>query len=220
MVIRRLFGFCASHMVRNCTSKRCSTSIHGHNYKVEVFIGARSLDRAGMVLDFGIFKNQIADFIDGFDHAHHFWDQEDPDFIDFILKNSARYVKLSVNPSAENYALLLLFFIDKILQATEFNNAEGDINVTSVRVHETDHGYAEAFREDLENPDLMGHIHLDSVVFSEEILSEWKDAKMFEKLKTYHRNICENPAKSHKNPTANHTLKPFINPTPPLQIQC
>ncbi|PAF50564.1 6-pyruvoyl tetrahydropterin synthase family protein [Helicobacter sp. 13S00477-4] len=204
MVIRRSFGFCASHIVRNCTSKRCSNSIHGHNYKVEIFINANTLDNGGMILDFGIFKNQIADFIDGFDHAHHFWNQETPDFINFIEKNSARYVKLSLNPSAENYALLLLFYIDKILKATQFNNAEGNVKVTSVRVHETEHGYAEAFKEDLENPNFMQHIHLDSIEFSAQIQSEWKDPNMFYKLKSY-----------EKNPKT----KPFNNPIPIHQVK-
>ncbi|MDO7252559.1 6-pyruvoyl trahydropterin synthase family protein [Helicobacter cappadocius] len=207
MVIRRSFGFCASHIVRNCTSKRCSSSIHGHNYKVEIFVQANSLDSAGMILDFGIFKNQIADFIDGFDHSHHFWDAEQSDFIDFITQNSARYVKLSVNPSAENYALLLLFYIDKILEAMEFGNSEGDILVSSVRVHETDHGYAEAFREDLSNPKMMKHIHINSIYFSEPIMAEWKNPIMLEELKNYY--------------VSPHS-KPFKNITPPhqIKIQC
>lgn len=204
MLIRRSFGFCASHIVRNCTSKRCSSSIHGHNYKVEIFVSAHSLDSGGMILDFGIFKNQIADFIDGFDHSHHFWDKESDEFIAFITQNSARYVKLSLNPSAENYALLLLFYIDKILGAMEFGNSEGDIFVSSVRVHETDHGYAEAFREDLSNERLMKNIHLESVHFSNQILLEWKNPAMLEELKNYY---------------ANPHQKPFKNITPPHQIK-
>lgn len=206
MIIRRSFGFCASHIVRNCTSKRCATSLHGHNYRVEVFIGADSLDNGGMVLDFGLFKNQIADFIDGLDHAHHFWEKESFEFVDFIQKNSARYVKLSRNPSAENYALLLLFFIDKILGAMEFGNAEGEVFVQSVRVHETDHGYAQAFRDDLKNPKLMEGIDLFSIDFSAQILSEWKDSQMLHRLKNYYNSL------------ENEQIKPFVNPSPLYQI--
>lgn len=206
MIIRRSFGFCASHIVRNCTSKRCATSLHGHNYRVEVFIGADSLDNGGMVLDFGLFKNQIADFIDGLDHAHHFWEKESFEFVDFIQKNSARYVKLSRNPSAENYALLLLFFIDKILGAMEFGNAEGEVFVQSVRVHETDHGYAQAFRDDLKNPKLMEGIDLFSVDFSAQILSEWKDSQMLHRLKNYYNSLEK------------EQIKPFVNPSPLYQI--
>lgn len=206
MIIRRSFGFCASHIVRNCTSKRCATSLHGHNYQVEIFVGADSLDGGGMVLDFGLFKNQIADFIDGLDHAHHFWEKESLKFIDFIQENSERYVKLSCNPSAENYALLLLFFIDKILGAMEFSNAEGEVLIQSARVHETNHGYAEAFREDLKNPKLMEGINLSSVEFSTQILSEWKDPRMLDRLKNYY------------NPFQDLQIKPFINPVPLNQI--
>lgn len=180
--------------------------MHGHNYRVEIFIGADSLDNAGMVLDFGLFKNQIADFIDGFDHAHHFWEKESIEFADFIEKNSARYVKLSRNPSAENYALLLLFFIDKILGAMEFGNAEGEVFVQSVRVHETDHGYAQAFRDDLKNPKLMEGIDLFSVDFSTQILSEWKDSQMLDRLRNYYNSL------------ENKQIKPFVNPSPLHQI--
>ncbi|STP11883.1 6-pyruvoyl tetrahydrobiopterin synthase [Helicobacter mustelae] len=58
MIIRRSFSFCAAHIVRNCTSLRCSRSLHGHNYKVEIFLKADRLDNAGMILDFGIFKKR------------------------------------------------------------------------------------------------------------------------------------------------------------------
>lgn len=199
MLIRRLFGFCASHLVRNCTSRRCATSIHGHNYKIEVFVEADGLDNGGMILDFGIFKNQIADFIDGFDHAHHFWDKENPDFVKFITENSARYVKLQLNPSAESYALIFLYYLNKILQATSFCNDEFPIRVSSVRVHETDNGYAEAFLRDLENPNFSKYLNFECVEFSKEIMNEWKNPNMFSHLKEYLENPNSNLA--FKNPS-------------------
>ena len=205
MIIRRSFNFCAAHIVRNCTSGRCSKNLHGHNYLVEIFVSANHLDSAGMILDFGIFKNQIADFIDGFDHAHHLWNLEDQKIIDFATHISERYVILSHNPSAESYALLFLFFITKFLQAMHLGNNEGELVLESVRIHETDHGYAEAFRQDLENQLLMKNISLDSIYFSSMIQKEWKDPQMLEKLKSY-----------HQNPT---TIKPFIYQTPPHQVK-
>lgn len=205
MVIRRMFGFCAAHIVRNCTSLRCSRSLHGHNYKVEVFVESKKLDNAGMILDFGIFKNEIAQFIDGFDHAYHFWGKEKQEFAKFILENSERYVRLDCNPSAENYALLFLYFIDKILGATRLGNNEGEVRVSSVRVHETEHGYAEAFREDLDNRDFMREIDLDSVEFAPAIVAGWRDSMMLEKLKHYHKQGGE---------------KPFVCDAPSQQILC
>ncbi|CCB79520.1 6-pyruvoyl trahydropterin synthase family protein [Helicobacter bizzozeronii] len=204
MQIRRSFGFCASHVVRNCTSKRCATSIHGHNYTLEVFIEAHKFDYAGMLLDFGIFKQEIASFIDAFDHAHHFWDQESPEFQDFITTHSARYAKLSFNPSAEGYALMFHFFLNAILQATTLQNAEAPLSVSSVRVHETNYGYAQSFLEDLHNPDLMAGIGLHSVQFSPAILQDLPNPLLLEQLKNYHANP--------KSP------KPFKSPPPLRQI--
>ena len=58
MIIRKLFKFEGSHIVRNCTSDRCSHSLHGHSYKVELFLTADHLDNAGMVVDFGLLAVQ------------------------------------------------------------------------------------------------------------------------------------------------------------------
>ncbi|STP11884.1 6-pyruvoyl tetrahydrobiopterin synthase [Helicobacter mustelae] len=46
----------------------------------------------------------------------------------------------------------------------EFGNNEGALWVDSVRVHETDHGYAQAFAQDLQNPNFLKHLSLDGVV--------------------------------------------------------
>ncbi|BCZ16911.1 6-carboxy-5,6,7,8-tetrahydropterin synthase [Helicobacter sp. NHP19-003] len=208
MQIRRSFHFCASHIVRNCTSRRCATSIHGHNYQVEVFLKAHRLDKAGMTLDFGIFKNEIASFIDAFDHAHHFWDKETEGFQNFIVGTCARYAKLSFNPSAEHYALMFHLFISAILEATELHNNEA-VSVCSVRVHETSYGYAQSEAEDLANPDLMGAISLEGVVFSPEILKDMPNPQLLEQLLAYHR-AKENALYPLK--------KPFVSPQPLAQI--
>ncbi|WP_120945346.1 MULTISPECIES: 6-pyruvoyl trahydropterin synthase family protein [Helicobacter] len=209
MQIRRTFHFCASHVVRNCTSKRCATSIHGHNYTLEVFVEAHKLDRAGMLLDFGLFKNEIASFIDAFDHAHHFWDREEAHFQECITSTCARYVKLGFNPSAEGYALMFHLFLDAIMGATQFHNGEAPLSVCSVRVHETDYGYAQSFKEDLQNPDLMEHISLHSVDFSPGILEEMRDPALVDKLRAYYAMLaCALlPPK-----------KPFISPLPLIRV--
>ena len=77
MLIRKLFKFEGSHIVRDCTSQRCSHSIHGHSYQVEIFIKSRHLDFGQMVVDFGLLKGTVKDFIDSFDHTHVMWSRED-----------------------------------------------------------------------------------------------------------------------------------------------
>ena len=66
---------------------------------------------------------------------------------------------------------MFLKFIDHILKNIRFTNGEGDVKVSSVRVHETKTGYAEAFRDDM---DLI-ELDIKKVVFSDEIISEWKN---------------------------------------------
>ncbi|MCQ2762005.1 6-pyruvoyl tetrahydropterin synthase family protein, partial [Helicobacter pylori] len=159
MVVRRLYKFCASHVVRNCSSVKCAQNIHGHNYEVEVFIETNRLDSANMALDFGLMQQEMQVFIESFDHAHHFWDKESLEFQRFIENHCVRYVKCSFNLSAESYALMFLYYLTRILQKSVFSNNEGELKVSSVRVHETKNGYAESFLKDLENPHFKSLVH-------------------------------------------------------------
>lgn len=181
MIIRKQFKFEGAHIVRDCSSDRCKKSIHGHSYVVEVFLTSNKLDYGHMIYDFGLTKGTIKDVIDSFDHAYAMWDKESDDFKSFMKSNSDRYVQMPVSPSAECFALTILFIIDKILEATHFNNGEGGVSVSSVRVHETETGYAEAFQDDLR---WFNHT-LEEVIFSDAIKSEWKDPEMYDKLIDY-----------------------------------
>ena len=192
MIIRKLFKFEGAHIVRNCSSERCKKSIHGHSYVVEVFFTGKGLDNGQMIMDFGLMKGTIKDFIDGFDHAYSMWNKESDEFQSFMTNHSNRWIKMPVSPSAEAYSLMFLYVIDKIVKATEFNNGEIDVEVSSVRVHETATGYAESFRDDLD----WFQYDLDDIKLSEGITSEFKDPEMFNKLINY---------------TKNGDKKPFIN---------
>jgi len=181
MIIRKLYKFENAHIVRRCTSRRCSRSIHGHSYKVELLFSAPSLDRGQMVYDFGLTKGMIKDFIDAFDHAITLWSSDDPEYISDMKKWSERWVELPVNPSAEQFARTFFLIIDRVLQQTEMVNGESDVSLDSVIVHETDTGYAKADRKDAYNTS-MGSIELDKIIFSEQVKAEWKNPKMFEEL--------------------------------------
>jgi len=184
MLIRKLFKFEGAHIVRDCSSERCKKSIHGHSYKVEVFFTSNGLDNGQMVMDFGLMKGTIKDLIDSFDHAYSMWDREKEDFKEFMKDNSCRWIQMPVSPSAEQYSLMLLYIIDKIVQSTHFTNGEKDVEVYSVRVHETDTGYAESFRNDLQ----WVTYALEDIKFSQGIKDEWHDPEMYEKLKRAVKN--------------------------------
>ena len=179
MIIRKKFGFEGAHVVRDCSSDRCRHSIHGHSYIVEVFFTSGGLDNGGMVMDFGLMKGPIKNFIDSFDHAYSLWTREEEEFKEFIKNQSERWVEMPVSPSAEMYSLMFFFVIDKIISQTVFNNGEKQVRLHSVRVHETASGYAESFAEDLD----YWHFTLNDIIFSDKVVSEWKDPMMYEKLK-------------------------------------
>lgn len=178
MIIRKQFKFEGAHIVRNCSSNRCKFSIHGHSYVVEVFFTADDLDNGQMIMDFGLMKNTIGQFIDSFDHAYTAWSKESPEFKNFIKDHSARYIEMPVSPSAEALSLMFLFVLDKIVENTEFNNGEVGVRINSVRVHETTTGYAESFRDDLK----LFPYELSDIFISEDIKEEWKDPDMWNKL--------------------------------------
>ena len=181
MTIRKLYKFENAHIVRGCTSQRCSRSIHGHSYKVELLFSAPSLDRGQMVYDFGLTKGMIKEFIDAFDHAITLWHGDDPAYIADMKKWSERWVELPVNPSAEQFARTIFLLVDRVLEQTKMVNGESKVALESVIVHETDTGYARADRKDAYDS-TMGPIQLDTIVFSERIKEEWTNPKMFDEL--------------------------------------
>ncbi len=192
MIIRKLFKFENAHIVRNCTSRRCSKSIHGHSYKVEVKLKSDFLDNGQMVYDFGLMKLYIKDLIDSFDHAITLWNGDNPEYIEFAKKFSERWVELPVNPSAEQFARVFFLMIDRVLKLMEFKNGEKNVEIYSITVHETDTGYAEAFREDAYNFEEMGEIELKEIKFSKRIIEEWKDNKMWNKILKNEKLIISN----------------------------
>jgi len=178
MIIRKKFKFEGAHIVRNCSTDRCKKSIHGHSYEVEVFFTSNKLDNGYMILDFGLTKKHIRNIIDSFDHAYSFWSEESEDFKNFFITNSERWIEMPASPSAESYSLMFLKLIDHILKNTIFSNGEGTVQVSSVRVHETQTGYAQAYPEDMN----MMEFDLSRVVFSQGVINEWEEKDELLKL--------------------------------------
>ncbi len=181
MIIRKLFKFENAHIVRGCTSRRCSESIHGHSYKVELLFTSDRLDRGQMIYDFGLTKLAIKELIDSFDHAITLWSGDDPAYLEDMKRWSRRWVELPVSPSAEQYARVIFLMVELVLQNTVMVNNEGNVTIESVIVHETDTGYAKATKEDAHSP-LMGPIDLSLIRFSDGVCQEWSDPNLWQKL--------------------------------------
>ena len=200
MLIRKQFTVETAHIVRNCSSKRCSHSIHGHHAVIELFFTSNKLDNGQMIYDFGLMKGSIKDIVDSFDHALVVWDK-DEELVKIAKASSDRYIILPMSSSAEAQSIMFLDIVNKILQATEFNNGEGNVECVKCIYHETPTGYAEATLSDIS---LLPEYDFTKIVFSDGIKEEWKDSSLWEKVVEYHKNLGSSkefhPEKPLKNP--------------------
>ena len=192
MIIRKLFKFENAHIVRGCSTQRCSTSIHGHSYKVEVLLESNYLDNGQMVYDFGLMKNYIKELIDAFDHSITLWSKDDVSYIDDMKKHSARWVELPVSPSAEQFSRIIYLMVERVLACTGMVNGEREVKLHSIIVHETQTGYAQSFKEDAYSK-LMGNIRLTDIIFSKQIQREWSDTVLWSNLLAH--KLMKNPKK-------------------------
>ena len=78
--------FGAAHQLRDFGGK-CE-NLHGHNWKIEVFVTGEELDNAGLLIDFGVLKKATQKVIETLDHQ--FLNE-----LDFFQET---------NPSSENIA--------------------------------------------------------------------------------------------------------------------
>ena len=78
--------FAAAHNLREFYGK-CE-DLHGHNWRVEVYVTSDGLDRTGLVMDFGVIKKHLKEVLDEIDHKY---------------LNELDYFK-EHNPSSENIA--------------------------------------------------------------------------------------------------------------------
>jgi len=182
MIIRKLFKFENAHVVRGCSTVKCRSSIHGHSYKVELLFESNFLDHGQMVYDFGLMKQNMKDLVESFDHAIALWREDDAWYVNDMKKHSARWVELPVSPSAEQFSRVIFVMISKLLSLTSTANGEKNVRLHSVIVHETDTGYAQCFEDDAYSQD-MGIIKLEDIIFSDQVLEDFNDAELFEKLK-------------------------------------
>ena len=60
--------FAAAHRLENFHGK-CE-ALHGHNWKVEVFLAGERLDKAGLLMDFGQIKARTNALLEEIDHKY------------------------------------------------------------------------------------------------------------------------------------------------------
>lgn len=106
-------SFSAAHRLRHYSGK-CE-NLHGHNWKVQVFLKAERLDDLGMVMDFGILKAEMDEILARLDHKE---------------LNKLKPFQ-GINPTAENIARW-------IFQEMSEKVKDERIQVSKVMVWETD----------------------------------------------------------------------------------
>ncbi len=109
--------FAAAHNLINYQGD-CE-NLHGHNWKVEVTVSARELDKAGLGVDFKVLKRETNRQLDLLDHKYL---NELPAFSDH-------------SPSSENIARFLYEQLQGVLN-------DGNVAVTKVMVWESDYACA------------------------------------------------------------------------------
>ena len=105
--------FAAAHQLKMVTEK-CE-NLHGHNWKVEVYVTGEDLNKYGVVMDFGEIKKHLSAIMDMLDHK----------FLNEIesFKNS--------NPSSE---IIAKFIADEL----QLRFSDPLISVSRVSVWESD----------------------------------------------------------------------------------
>jgi 6-pyruvoyltetrahydropterin/6-carboxytetrahydropterin synthase len=132
----RKLEFDAAHRVIRHESK-CK-NLHGHRYVAEVTAAAKTLDDLGRVIDFGVIKGVVGEWID----AH--WDHgvilnsEDEALIDFVEVEDWQLYVLECNPTAENMAEYLFKKANSLLK-----DVGSEVVVTHIRLHETPNCWAD-----------------------------------------------------------------------------
>jgi 6-pyruvoyltetrahydropterin/6-carboxytetrahydropterin synthase len=66
--IKIITSFAAAHCLRHFRGK-CE-ALHGHNWKVEVFLQSPVLDKAGLVMDFKVAKETTKALLEELDHKY------------------------------------------------------------------------------------------------------------------------------------------------------
>lgn len=114
-------SFAAAHRLSMVTEK-CE-NLHGHNWRIELFVKSEDLNSAGVVVDFGIIKKHLREILGELDHKY--------------LNDLEPFKEM--NASSENIAKYICDEVDKRM------NVE-NVSVSRVTVWESDDACATYYR--------------------------------------------------------------------------
>ncbi|MBW1851523.1 MAG: 6-carboxytetrahydropterin synthase QueD [Deltaproteobacteria bacterium] len=105
--------FAAAHKLRGFEGS-CE-NLHGHNWKVEVYVTGEKLERDGLLIDFRIIKEKTEKLLDELDHK--------------FLNDLEPFI--SLNPSSENISRYIFESLSE-----ELNNE--NVKISKITVWESD----------------------------------------------------------------------------------
>jgi 6-pyruvoyltetrahydropterin/6-carboxytetrahydropterin synthase len=132
----RRIEFDAAHRVMGHENK-CKF-LHGHRYVLEITARTSELDSLGRVVDFGVLKSIMKEWIDeNLDHNVILY-EKDKTLGELITKETGQNIYyLKSNPTAENIALHLKSDIIPLLFT------EDSFDIVKLRLYETPNAYVE-----------------------------------------------------------------------------
>jgi 6-pyruvoyltetrahydropterin/6-carboxytetrahydropterin synthase len=111
--LRVITQFAAAHQLRNFEGK-CE-KLHGHNWRIEVFVEGEKLNDAGLLIDFKEVKDATNRILEELDHS--------------FLNELSQFKEQ--NPSSENIAAYIFARLSNVLN-------DNNIKVTKVTAWESD----------------------------------------------------------------------------------
>ncbi len=110
--------FAAAHRLKMVADK-CE-NLHGHNWKIEVYVGGETLNEAGVIVDFGEIKQHLSAIMERLDHK---------------FLNELDYFDDNNQPSSENIAYYIANSLQPMIKDPE-------IKVTRVTAWESENACA------------------------------------------------------------------------------
>ncbi|MBI3260670.1 MAG: 6-carboxytetrahydropterin synthase [Ignavibacteriae bacterium] len=110
-------------------------NIHGHSYTMRVEISG-DIDERGMVIDYFDLKAAVQPIVERLDHSF-LCSESDETMCAFFKDNPMKVNMVSFHSTAENIALFILREITPSIEAYP------NVDVLTVRLHETKHTFAE-----------------------------------------------------------------------------
>ncbi|MDA0747773.1 MAG: 6-carboxytetrahydropterin synthase [bacterium] len=127
-------GFCYGHRLHEYVGK-CA-HLHGHQGTVQVTLGSTEVDRLGMVIDFGVVKSFVKEWVDTHWDHRMMLHENDP-ILPAVMPHDTKIHPVPFNPTAENLGAHLFDEVKTWLQTLPKTQNPSSAQLISVKFWET-----------------------------------------------------------------------------------